>query len=668
MPAANRSADFLFHRPSRRCALCELRRLRPSALLLAGVLGAALCLNTAAPDAEAASGFLHWGAASAAENNVADQFAKPQLQVGTVLAAPEGPAAPGKPVVKLLVSPFAYPNMHFRIVEPTIAKLREVFGRNNFTAVVSSGNPNDLYEADLILSSTGTYLRMQNRGARDIASVVSTLAPDPNHAEGSLFITLKSRTDINTFEDMKGKRLVTTGPAAFSGYHVGLGEIAKRGEDPDAFFASRISSGYDMRLELEALRNNRADVGIVRTCFLEELKRSGEDVSDVKPLAVRSGADAPCLASTDLYPNWTMLATPKLSAEDTRKAALALLSMPRDADGLGWSIATNFRTADQMFRTIRRGPYEYLREWNWRHFWEIYWPWIMLGGFAVLGLMLHAWRTQRLVALRTGELREALLSQHKLERKAAQAQSRMEHLQRAGAVGQMSSIIAHELRQPLSTICGYAHGIERLLDQPGDVNRAMIAEGVSVMGEQAQQAEAIVEKVRSYAKGKGVRRTVVNAADLARRAVATINASRIWQTEVDVWTAAAELPVWGDSAEIELALQNLIKNALEACASEASPTVSVSVRKASSTESSAALERIVLAVDDNGPALTDDAFADLEGVLSSTKIDGLGLGLSIVRLIAEGHGGQLEFRRRTPSGLSVRIVLPAHSEAKGNKA
>ena len=79
-----------------------------------------------------------------------------------------------------------------------------------------------------------------------LATVASDLHPDPNKAEGSLFVTLKSRNDINTLEDMKGKRLAATGPNGFAGHDLALGELAQRGQDPDHFFSSEIYTHYDM--------------------------------------------------------------------------------------------------------------------------------------------------------------------------------------------------------------------------------------------------------------------------------------------------------------------------------------------------------------------------------------------------------------------------------------
>ena len=109
-----------------------------------------------------------------------------------------------------------------------------------------------------------------------------------------------------------------------------------------------------------------------------------------------------------------------------------------------------------------------------------------------------------------------------------------------------------------------------------------------------------------------------------------------------------------DPMELNLMVRNLVKNALEASRSlQEAKCAKVLLSCGVTAEGGLSIN-----VSDSGPALTDEAFRRLTQPLNSTKIGGLGLGLSIVRLIAESYGGHVEFSRRTPTGLSVTIVLP----------
>ena len=236
----------------------------------------------------------------------------------------------------------------------------------------------------------------------------------------------------------------------------------------------------------------------------------------------------------------------------------------------------------------------------------------------------------------------------------------MASLQKTGVVGQMSLIVAHELRQPLSAISGYIHGIERLLDQGNPANAGMLSSGIDAIKSQAKTAESILEKVRSYARKKGQPRSLLDANEIVLEAVNTLNEAMLSPTKISFSRLKdGDGKVWGDKTELELAIQNLSKNALHAVSSEKNPSVRVSVHKENSSGGS---PRIAISVCDNGPRLSDEAFEKLNSVLSSSKIDGLGLGLSIVRLIVENHGGQLEFFRGSKHGLKAVIFLPEAEE------
>lgn len=578
-----------------------------------------------------------------------------------ILVKPFGKPDPNRPFITMLVSPFAQPNGQEGIIPQTFRAMQQLFGPNNFQAVRFSGNPEDVKNADLVLVSTGTYLRMPNKGLRDLATVASDLHPDPNRAEGSLFVTLKSRTDINTIEDMKGKRLAATGPNGFAGHDLAFGELAQRGQNPDHFFSSETYTNYDMPAVLTKLRNNQADVGIVRNCLLESLKASGQNVDNIKPLLVKDSSEpGRCLASTDLFPNWTIAATPQLSPELSRQVVLKLFSLPSGPGGLHWTVASDYSGADAMYKQIRRGPYSYLREWNLKRFWDMYWPWCLLGVILLITGIAHNIRTSYLVDKRTRQLRESFQNQKKLEDKARAAQEKMASLQKTGVVGQMSLIVTHELRQPLSAISGYIHGIERLLDQSGSrPNNEMLSSGIDAIKAQAKTAESILEKVRSYARKKGQARSLLDANEITQEAVSTINAAMLSPTQISFSPLPDEdVKVWGDRMELELAVQNLLKNALQAVHDIRKPIVKAEVRKEISSGGS---PRVVITVTDNGKRLSDEDFEKLSSVLSSSKIDGLGLGLSIVRLIVENHGGQLEFSRRKEDGLTAIICLPEAS-------
>lgn len=565
---------------------------------------------------------------------------------------PVGTPDPSKPFVRLEITQFALPNANFPIIERTIDSLVRVFGRNNFEAKVFSGTKVDLATTDLVLSSAGTYLRTLGNSAHRLATVVSNKFPDPNQSEGSLFVTLKNRNDINSFKDMKGKIAVGTGTNAFAGMHVALGEIALRGEDPNSFFSKILVGGRIMPDELRLLREGKSDIAILRTCLLEEMaEKNINSVVDIKPLALKENTpNFKCMSSTDLYPNWTIFVTPKTPPQVAQKAMEALLSIPPDKNGLRWGIATDFSSTDALFKRLKKGPYEYLAHWSWRNFFITHWNWVLFAFLLVCALASYSIFISTLLRKKAKDLEAALEKQILSEKEAKSATERLNWLQKNGVISQMSFIIAHELRQPLSTIIGYCQGIQRLLEniQGEQYEKALI--GIERIRKQAEKAEQIVQKVRGYAKQNNDSRIRVNLIEIINRVIETIQNSMSSKPRILFDPSVTEAFVSADPLELELCFANLIRNAAQASSQSQKPEIKISISKIFDN-------KVKINISDNGPFVDDETFSTFLNPQPSKKENGLGLGLAITKTIIQNLGGNIEFTRNTPSGITVSLYL-----------
>lgn len=582
--------------------------------------------------------------------------------LGATLYAPAGVPDPSRPFVRMAVNPFSIPNPNSPLIDRTIQTFVRVFGRNNFEARIISDTayasaPEDV---DLMLGSAGTYLKGTRIGAHALATLISGYFPNPNFGEGAVFIALKERA-IRSFEDMKGTRAVFLDVNAFSGYAVALGEIARRGFDPDRFFSEKIFADASMPQEIDLLRQGAADVAVVRTCFLEELKSRGIPTGDLVPVGLRHDlkSDFRCLSSTALYPNWTLFSTPRATPEIARTAAAALLNMPADPSGLRWGIASDFTEVDRLYRAIRLGPYESLRTWSWNRLWEDYRTEISCGILLLVMLVVYALVASAVIRVRTAALRTALDEQVHASQRARLAQDRLEAMQRAAVISQMSYAIAHNLKQPLGAIVNFAHGILRLLDSPGPVERDLVIHGVRRIGEQAQLADDIVRSVRGYAGRAGAIPQPVDIVQCARRALQTLLSSKKYAGRVKTDFPETAVVVTIDPAELEVMVINLVKNALEAVSAVSAGTVELSL---AATQQQGAdgrsIEHVDLRVQDNGPRLRQEEFDALGAMLVSSKTEGMGLGIPIVRMIAEKYGGCLRFHQPDAGdGLCAQVVM-----------
>ncbi len=558
--------------------------------------------------------------------------------VGTVLHQATAP----DPIV-VLVSSFNMPNENEAALQPTIQALLQAFGSEKLHIEVFRGGIVEPQAADLILTSSGAYRRHTHLGTRDLATLISKSAPNPNMAEASSFVVRADRSDIQTLADLKDKKLAATSPYSFAGYQIAAHELFLNGYNSEQFFSESFWTA-GMPKALNMIRDKQADVAVVRACVLEELKAQGIDISDFKVIHVKK-SPLICQASTDTYPNWTFYATARASSEVARKAASALLNMPQ-TQGFAWSIATDFTKVDRLFYDLKIGPYEYRRHWTFQQFWEDYGQWIVCFLIVFFGFVLHSWRSEVLLTRRSREL-------NLLRLEAQDIADKLMNLQRVGIIGQISTIIAHELRQPLSACVNYLHGLERLIEQNRN-HPDLYKRAFGLLEEELSKMDAIVERVRTYAKNQRGSREVINLTDIISKASDDLKRLDIFRADL-ILKIEKDLPIKANPLEMRLVAINLIKNALQAAdtlesAGSIKPSVIVTAHRQA--------EMIEFCVQDNGPVLTPEAFANILKPLQSNKVEGLGLGLTIVRLIIENHGGTLSVEQIPKGGLVFTIELP----------
>lgn len=242
----------------------------------------------------------------------------------------------------------------------------------------------------------------------------------------------------------------------------------------------------------------------------------------------------------------------------------------------------------------------------------------------------------------------------------AAAQSRMQGLQeqleligRHSAVSEMGAALAHELNQPLTAIDLFLAAADRQLSEDPEKARAIFQR----VRDEAARAGNIVRRIREMVERTDGERThfvlgevIEGAIDLCRvvdRSGTAISATRV-----------PPAVLFGQPTEIRMILVNLIKNALDATEGQKSRRVLIR---------SEVTDIVRVEVLDNGPGVSPEFAELLFEPFSSTKDDGLGIGLSICRTIAEGHGGRLVYRAadETENGLDgacFSLTLPLAEE------
>lgn len=506
-------------------------------------------------------------------------------------------------------------------------------------------------ELDLFLASSGFYRRVYHRGLRDLVTMITPRAQNPRFGSGALFLVPRA-SNVHTLSDLKGKRAAISWREGFTGYFVPSLAIKEAGWDPERFFSSLVVGGSPMTHLVEALEEGRADVAFARACTYEEwLEREPDRAKRFRPVGViTEPVDGfHCLRSTPLFPNWTLVSTSSAPWQLSCDVTKTLLSMPAMANGTQWGVVSDFVSVDELYRTLRRGPFEYLRITSVRAFFEAYWPIVMLSLVIVLGLGLHSWRTAVLVRRRTREL-QALNAKEKATQALAQEERRQrELLEQVSVVGAMSSLITHELNAPLNAISNSVRSLERFYERvPAP---AVIMKAIDLIRRQSELAADIVQHVRGYAKRREIRLEPVDLKSVVRVVVRDQQIKHPAVTFVVNDETSLGL-VAGERLELELCVTNLVKNAVEAMRSTHEKRVELTLTEKAKSVS--------VTVRDYGMGNEVVAATLFSQTLQSGKRTGLGLGLLIVRTIVERSAGRIEAKAAHP-GLMVCITWPRYA-------
>ncbi|CAM2800036.1 sensor histidine kinase [Brevundimonas diminuta] len=222
------------------------------------------------------------------------------------------------------------------------------------------------------------------------------------------------------------------------------------------------------------------------------------------------------------------------------------------------------------------------------------------------------------------------------------------------SVGEMATMIAHELNQPIGSIANILRGLKARL-QRGALTLETGAEALDRATEQALYASGVIQRVRTFVDQ---RQPQVQRLDLARLARNTLDLLD-WEITRDRVTARAATPpdlpaVLGDPVMVQQVLVNLARNALDAMRGVDLPRRELTIEARHSLDA----RQIELTLTDTGPGVPEEASARVFSPFFSTRSGGMGVGLGICRSIIELHRGRLWFTPGEAGGSVFHIALP----------
>jgi len=224
---------------------------------------------------------------------------------------------------------------------------------------------------------------------------------------------------------------------------------------------------------------------------------------------------------------------------------------------------------------------------------------------------------------------------HRLRQRARLAEQQLAERRHLAALGELSAVLAHEIRNPLASLKGHAQLLEeQLIDEP---RRHAKAHRVV---DEAIRLERLTNTLLDFARADRIAPGPASPAEVARRAAELTEPGRV------IVDAAAAPEHWTfDAMRIEQALVNLVRNALQASAAPAEVLLTVADDR----------EGLRFTIADRGPGVPSEMRPRLFEPFVTGRLEGTGLGLAVVRRVVQLHGGKVSIDRR-PGGGSVFVL------------
>jgi signal transduction histidine kinase len=245
-------------------------------------------------------------------------------------------------------------------------------------------------------------------------------------------------------------------------------------------------------------------------------------------------------------------------------------------------------------------------------------------------------------------------------RKLERAQEEARHSERLAALGQMSAGLAHEIRNPLGVIKGSA---EMLHQKLGESN-PLASELAGYISSETNRLSALVTRFLDFARPLHTElspQEITSVLDRALHSVALIQKDDAIHVERNYQADLPPVPL--DESLSEQAFVNLIQNAYDAMGSGGG-TLRVSAMRARDANR----DGVEVRIEDTGTGIAEELREQIFNPFVTTKKTGVGLGLSIVHRIIDGHHGTIRVENGSGSGACFVIFFPGSYEADASRA
>jgi signal transduction histidine kinase len=226
------------------------------------------------------------------------------------------------------------------------------------------------------------------------------------------------------------------------------------------------------------------------------------------------------------------------------------------------------------------------------------------------------------------------------------AHAQLVHSENLATIGRMAAHVAHEIRNPLTTVGGFARSILKHPDRP-----ARIRESAEVICEEVERLEKILSNVMDFTRPAKPELVPCFVPDFLRKIVRELgDEMKRHRVLIDTDIGEDVPTVSLDAEKVKQVILNLMRNSADAMPDGGA--VRVSLRAAEEGKG------VEIGITDTGQGMTAKVLQKIFSPFFTTKPDGTGLGLALSRKIVEDHGGRLMAESEPGQGSTFRIILP----------
>lgn len=234
------------------------------------------------------------------------------------------------------------------------------------------------------------------------------------------------------------------------------------------------------------------------------------------------------------------------------------------------------------------------------------------------------------------------------------SRERKRKVDRLAFLGTLAGGLAHEVKNPLSTMSVNLQLMKEDWENPRTPKEARTLKRVEILMQEIRRLEAVVNDFLNFARGFSLHPELTDLNGLLRELVEFMNPEALRHgVRISTFLDPAAPKVWVDRKYVQKAFMNLFTNAVQALQAVEEDRREILVRTARREDG------VEAAVTDTGPGIEPALREKIFQVFYSTRKDGTGMGLPVVRRIVEEHGGTLTLQSEVGKGTSFGLFFPA---------